>query len=136
MAPWRLRITPFQEGALASSDNSVLEVLDRPGSSSSPMPSNARIIEKDGRRFIDADKYLNNLKPWAAGLSNLPDVDHIMAFTGLDLYSGSLPEGAGVVGMAWMRKACTSEKNSINEDMGFIQTTSTAAHELGHKYLE
>ena len=40
-----------------------------------------------------------------------------------------------LLGLAYVSRACTFSRTSINEDTGIYRTASVAAHEIGHKYV-
>ncbi|XP_046380184.2 uncharacterized protein LOC124151650 isoform X4 [Haliotis rufescens] len=102
---------------------------------SSPWTESFRISGSSGSE-VDADKVLVYLRDWVARTS-LPANDHVMMFSGYDLYtinSITNAKSTATSGLAYISTMCRSDGRSISlvEDVGGFQCVDTAAHELGH----
>ncbi|XP_052064693.1 uncharacterized protein LOC127704612 [Mytilus californianus] len=64
-------------------------------------------------------------------ISELPPHDHLMIFTGRDLYT-KISRDYSVTGFASLDSVCRQDSVSIIEDRGGFDCIITATHELGH----
>ncbi|XP_041367247.1 zinc metalloproteinase-disintegrin-like stejnihagin-B isoform X3 [Gigantopelta aegis] len=107
-------------------------------SSKAPWTENYRVMTSSGGE-VDADNVLKFMTKWVPE-ATLPSSDHVMLFTGYDMYTiGSRPDGSvarstATSGLAYISTMCRSDGRSISivEDNGGFQCIDTAAHELGH----
>ncbi|XP_053393340.1 A disintegrin and metalloproteinase with thrombospondin motifs adt-2-like isoform X2 [Mercenaria mercenaria] len=99
----------------------------------SPVPKEGNApIFKEGEPYVDSISYVNNLMAWQSKLTGLQHDDHIMVFTGCELYSNGNISDTSVAGTAPMDGACSYARVSIQEEGSYYATTAVAAHELGH----
>ncbi|KAK6190983.1 hypothetical protein SNE40_002735 [Patella caerulea] len=82
---------------------------------------------------VNAVNVLSNLTSWIESNTNtVGDYDHVMLFTGYDLYSTGNEEYTA--GLASVGTLCKRDGTSVSvvEDRGGYQSIVTATHELGH----
>ncbi|XP_060553403.1 A disintegrin and metalloproteinase with thrombospondin motifs like [Ruditapes philippinarum] len=98
----------------------------------SPVPKGKDApIFNNNKPFVDGDKYITYSQDWLKKLSPMKNDDHVMIFTGCELFDGDI-ENTGMVGIAFTGGACSEQKLSLQQDAGYYDLTTTAAHELGH----
>ncbi|XP_053372956.1 uncharacterized protein LOC123560635 [Mercenaria mercenaria] len=87
----------------------------------------------DGVTYINIDKVLPKLQSWLASESGLPQHDHLMALSTIELADFNYkPVETGVAGYAYVGTVCSSTgKVSISEVDG-SRVALIASHELGH----
>ncbi|XP_033752063.1 A disintegrin and metalloproteinase with thrombospondin motifs 16-like [Pecten maximus] len=84
------------------------------------------------RDLVYADELLNKLIKWRYRMGmELPVHDHVILFTGNDLYRPTLAN-KGVAGFARVKSMCTQTSASIVEEHGGFNSILTATHEIGH----
>ncbi|XP_062621281.1 uncharacterized protein LOC134282887 isoform X2 [Saccostrea cucullata] len=83
-------------------------------------------------KYVAVWDALNRLVDWRETMiKHLPEHDHLMLFTGEDLYE-TRSDDPTVTGYAHVRTVCTKKSASINEDHGGFGGIITATHELAH----
>ncbi|XP_074657999.1 A disintegrin and metalloproteinase with thrombospondin motifs like [Tubulanus polymorphus] len=89
-------------------------------------PSRQRSKPRD---IVDAQKALDDLVNWAGKQTGLPNKDHTMLFTVMDIHhNGQL----GTAGLAYTGAICERQAGSVVESHGGFSSITTGAHELGH----
>ncbi|XP_050411455.1 disintegrin and metalloproteinase domain-containing protein 7 isoform X2 [Patella vulgata] len=84
---------------------------------------------------VDADTVLEALKKWVVNTSSVPEHDHVMLFTGYDLFGNDNGFRFNyTTGLAYIGTMCQGEGRSVSivEDHGGFQSVGTATHEIGH----
>ncbi|XP_071099541.1 A disintegrin and metalloproteinase with thrombospondin motifs 6-like [Haliotis cracherodii] len=90
---------------------------------------------RNGREHVNADDVLESLKTWVTTVPNMPRHDHVILFTGYDLFGEDSGFSSNyTTGLAFIGTMCQGEGRSVSvvEDHGGFQSVGTAAHELGH----
>ncbi|XP_061178344.1 uncharacterized protein LOC133186979 [Saccostrea echinata] len=90
--------------------------------------------------FDDTQRQLTNIESALTNITEfrrkttLPNHDHLMLFTDLDLYFSPSKNNyqTDVTGFAYVGALCTEASTSVIEDFGNFESVFTAAHELGH----
>ncbi|XP_050408885.1 uncharacterized protein LOC126823880 [Patella vulgata] len=88
---------------------------------------------RNGVETVNAEHVLTNLTSWIQSNTNtVGNYDHVMLFTGYDLYSTGNEEFTA--GLASVGTLCKTDGTSVSvvEDRGGYQSIVTATHELGH----
>ncbi|XP_069133175.1 A disintegrin and metalloproteinase with thrombospondin motifs like [Argopecten irradians] len=89
-------------------------------------------LEASPRDLVYADEVLNKLIKWRFRMGmDLPVHDHVILFTGYDLYRPTV-QNKGVAGFARVKSMCTHTSVSIVEEHGGFNSILTATHEIGH----
>ncbi|XP_069107601.1 A disintegrin and metalloproteinase with thrombospondin motifs 6-like [Argopecten irradians] len=78
---------------------------------------------------VNINNVLTNFRNWERSTLGLPDHDHAMLFTKYDFFDGT---DNGVAGLAYLDGICSSNKQSVVEDLFDFGMMTIAAHEVGH----
>ncbi|XP_045174764.1 A disintegrin and metalloproteinase with thrombospondin motifs 16-like [Mercenaria mercenaria] len=98
-----------------------------------PLPGTVKTYKTDRYEFVDSDVYIDVLPDWLKTMPILKHDDHVMVFTGYELYYGGNVGNHVIEGVAYNRGACGELRVSLLEDDGsYYGQTTLAAHELGH----
>ncbi|ESO86914.1 hypothetical protein LOTGIDRAFT_235128 [Lottia gigantea] len=104
--------------------------------SSETAPWTERHKEKVESRYeVDADIVLEALKHWVINSTDIPPHDHVMLFTGYDLFGNDNGFRFNyTTGLAYIGTMCQGDGRSVSivEDHGGFQSVGTATHEIGH----
>ncbi|KAL3863606.1 hypothetical protein ACJMK2_005357 [Sinanodonta woodiana] len=87
--------------------------------------TDAKIVKKDGKLYVDDGDYLNAFANWVVNTPGIPsrsDIDYAMILSGFILFAG----------LAYVGRVCSNRGAALVTEKGYFNTMIVASHELAH----